>query len=159
MKKEKKVINDKPAYGRWVSVLAILIFIGFLIFRWTAKEETGSIAPKATTVAPAAGSESPKNKLEGKWQRTDGGYILDLSDAKSNGDITAGYFNPNPVNVGRALWQNNAGKLMLMVELQDRNYPGSIYNLEYVGSQNILKGTYFQAVEKMTYNVEFTPLN
>lgn len=160
MKKDKKITGTKPRYVRWVSVLALLVFAVFLISKWRDKEESVLITPAATPVTQSLGTaESSSNKLEGKWQRTDGGYILELSGAKSNGDITAAYFNPNPINVGRSLWQNNAGKLMVMVELQDKNYPGSVYNLEYSESQNSLKGTYFQAVEKMTYNVEFSRLN
>jgi uncharacterized protein (DUF2147 family) len=160
MKKDKKITSEKPRYVRWASVLALVVFAVFLISKWRNREESVLITPAATTVAPATGSvQSSSNKLEGKWQRTDGGYILELSGAQSNGDIRAAYFNPNPINVGRSLWQNSAGKLMVMVELQDKNYPGSVYNLEYLESQNILKGTYFQAVEKMTYDVEFTRLN
>lgn len=160
MKKDKKIAGKEPRYVRWASVLALLVFAVFLISKWRNRDESVLITPAATTVAPASGNaQSSSNKLEGKWQRSDGGYVLELSVAQSNGDIKASYFNPNPINVGRSLWQNNAGKLMVMVELQDKNYPGSVYNLEYVESQNILKGTYFQAVEQMTYNVEFTRLN
>jgi uncharacterized protein (DUF2147 family) len=160
MKKDKKTAGKEPRYVRWISVLALLVFAVFLISKWQNKEESVLITPAATPVAPASGNaQASSNKLEGKWQRTDGGYILELSGAQSNGDIKAAYYNPNPINVGRSLWQNNAGKLMLMVELQDKNYPGSVYNLEHFESQNTLKGTYFQAVEKMTYNVEFTRLN
>jgi uncharacterized protein (DUF2147 family) len=160
MKKDKKIAGKEPRYVRWASVLALLVFAVFLISKWRNRDESVLITPAATTVAPASGNaQSSSNKLEGKWQRSDGGYVLELSGAQSNGDIKASYFNPNPINVGRSLWQNNAGKLMVMVELQDKNYPGSVYNLEYVESQNRLKGTYFQAVEQMTYNVEFTRLN
>ena len=47
------------------------------------------------------------------------------------------------------------GKLYVMAELQDVNYPGSIYGLEYQVSTDHLVGTYYQAVEKNTYDVEF----
>ena len=45
---------------------------------------------------------------------------------------------------------------MVMIELQDQNYPGSIYTLEYQPQGDRLTGIYFQAVEKVSYNVEFT---
>ncbi len=160
MKKDKQIIRENPRYIRWLSVLALLVFAGFLISKWMKKEETGIIAPASAFVGPVnTVQENSKNKLEGKWQRIDGGYVLELSGAQSNGDIKAGYYNPNPINVGRALWQNDGGKLKVMVELQDKNYPGSVYNLEYNDSQNKLNGTYFQAVEKMTYKVQFARQN
>ena len=74
------------------------------------------------------------------------------------GLIDAGYFNPNPINVGKSAWQNKDGRLMVMVELQDQNYPGSLYNLEYQSHVDKLTGTYFQAVERVSYNVEFIRL-
>ena len=74
------------------------------------------------------------------------------------GKIAAAYFNPNPINVGRSIWQNNAGKIIVTVELQDVNYPGSLYTLEFHPNENYLAGTYYQAVEKVNYNVEFRRL-
>jgi hypothetical protein len=41
------------------------------------------------------------------------------------------------------------------VELRDMNYPGSIYRLRYDKATDRLKGTYFQAVERRTFNIEF----
>ena len=113
------------------------------------------------TPAPAAPSTAPvadKEKLVGRWQRTDGGYIIELKNPTPAGLIEAGYFNPNPINVGRSAWHSKNGRLMIMVELQDQNYPGSLYNLEYQSNVDKLTGTYFQAVERVSYNVEFIRL-
>ena len=46
-------------------------------------------------------------------------------------------------------------KITLMVELRDVNYPGSMYNLRYDPENDRLKETYFQAVQRETYDVEF----
>ena len=113
------------------------------------------------TPAPAAPSTAPvadKEKLVGRWQRTDGGYIIELKNPTQAGLIEAGYFNPNPIHVGKSAWQSKDGRLMIMVELQDQNYPGSLYNLEYQTQVDKLTGTYFQAVERVSYNVEFIRL-
>ena len=111
------------------------------------------------TPTPVASSKVPdvdKEKLVGRWQRTDGGYIIELKNPTQAGLIEAGYFNPNPIHVGKSAWQSKDGRLMIMVELQDQNYPGSLYNLEYQTQVDKLTGTYFQAVERVSYNVEFT---
>ena len=43
----------------------------------------------------------------------------------------------------------------MFVELRDVNYPGSAYNLRYDPKTDRLIGTYFQAVQRQTYDVEF----
>ncbi len=87
--------------------------------------------------------------------RPDGGYILEIRSASPDGKLDVGYFNPKSIHVGRAEWVEKDGKLYVMAELQDVNYPGSIYGLEYQVSTDHLVGTYYQAVEKNTYDVEF----
>jgi hypothetical protein len=93
--------------------------------------------------------------LEGRWVRPDGGYILELWDIKKDGSISAAYYNPRPIKVFSANWNHKDGKINLFVELRDFNYPGSKYNLQYDPKSDRLKGTYFQAVEKQTFNIEF----
>jgi hypothetical protein len=48
--------------------------------------------------------------------------------------------------------------LKVFVELRDVNYPGSIYQLTYDPAADRLRGTYFQAALRETYDVEFTRL-
>jgi hypothetical protein len=148
-----------PAKNKSRSILIaagiILAALAAYLF-WPPAETT--TAENNTTPAPVVTSNTPapdKEKLVGRWQRTDGGYILELRNPTTAGLIEAGYFNPNPINVGKAAWQNKDGRVMVMVELQDQNYPGSLYNLEYQSNLDKLAGTYFQAVEKVSYNVEF----
>jgi hypothetical protein len=93
--------------------------------------------------------------LEGSWIRTDGGYKIEIKEVSDDGKLTAAYFNPNPINVGSSGWQFKDKKLQIFVELQDKNYPGSLYNLNYNKKTKILEGTYYQAVAKQTFNVSF----
>ena len=93
--------------------------------------------------------------LEGRWVRPDGGYVLELRDIKKDGSVSAAYYNPRPINVFSAKWSQREGKINLFVELRDVNYPGSKYILQYEPGSDRLKGTYFQAVEKQTFNIEF----
>jgi hypothetical protein len=113
--------------------------------------------------AYAEGGNPPKKSqgqtdaqiLEGRWIRYDGGYVLELGEFKKDGSLKASYFNPRPIRVFSATWSRKDKKIHLFVELRDINYPGSKYNLEYDPKSDRLKGTYFQAVEKQTYDIEF----
>jgi hypothetical protein len=122
----------------------------------------GALWPVAGTVF--ADSENPPKqtqvqadvqRLEGRWVRPDGGYLLELRDIKKDGRLMAAYFNPRPIKVFSAKWSHEDGKINLFVELRDFNYPGSKYNLQYEPRADRLKGTYFQAVERQTFNIEF----
>jgi hypothetical protein len=91
----------------------------------------------------------------GRWVRPDGGYMLDLKEIGKDGTLKAAYFNPNPINVYRAELGCKQGAITIFVELRDVNYPGSTYNLIYDPETDRLVGTYFQAVQKVTFNIEF----
>jgi uncharacterized protein (DUF2147 family) len=93
--------------------------------------------------------------LKGKWQRPDGGYLLELKQLGKGGALKAAYFNPRPINVSRAELKRRGNELTVFVELRDVNYPGSRYSLQYDPGLDRLTGTYFQAVHGETYTVEF----
>jgi len=93
--------------------------------------------------------------LEGRWIRPDGGYVLQLGEIKKDGSLKASYFNPRSIKVFSSKWSRKEGEINLFVELRDINYPGSKYNLQYDPKTDRLIGTYFQAVEKQTFNIEF----
>lgn len=93
--------------------------------------------------------------LAGRWVRPDGGYLLEISDIGVGGVLKAAYFNPRPINVARAQWRKSEGGLELFVELRDLNYPGSQYTLLYDPATDRLRGTYYQAVVKEAYDIEF----
>ena len=44
---------------------------------------------------------------------------------------------------------------IVTIVLRDVNYPGSKYSLNYLPDRDILAGEYFQAVEGLTFYVEF----
>ena len=104
--------------------------------------------------AQVAGSLNAK-VLKGQWVRPDGGYILVLQDVVMDGVLTASYFNPQQIRVSEAFWTTVAGELRVFIELRDINYPGSKYNLHYDQATDRLQGTYFQALERQTYEIEF----
>lgn len=105
-------------------------------------------------------SKSPqktdKTLLVGNWVRTDAGYRILISQVNDDGSLNAKYFNPDPIKVGKANWAESYGGLKIIVELRDVNYPGSTYTLNYLPDRDILAGDYYQAVEGLTFYVEFT---
>lgn len=128
--------------------VAVVFFIALSsIVSSHAAAETGNGSREAAL--------SDFKRLEGKWQRPDGGYVLELSEIKPDGSLKATYFNPRPINVSRAELSRKDGKLVIFIELRDINYPGSTYNLHYDPRSDRLKGKYFQAVQGETYDIEF----
>lgn len=106
-----------------------------------------------------ADTNQKHQQLEGIWVRTDGEYKIEIKEAKPEGKLLAAYFNPNPINVGRAGWRMENEELQIFVELRDENYPGSIYQLAFDEETEMLQGTYYQAVVKQTYEVNFKKIN
>ena len=90
-----------------------------------------------------------------EWVRPDGGYVLSVTGIAEDGIATVGYFNPNPINVGRAEARIEGEVMGLFVEMQDKNYPGSTYTLAYDAKEDRLVGVYFQAVQGASYDVAF----
>ena len=129
-----------------VAACAVVLFV--LLFYGTA------LADQKQGTEESKGFSAAK-QLEGRWVRQDGGYILDLQNIRPDGKMKAFYFNPRNINVHEASWKFEGERLILYVELRDVNYPGSNYTLMYRAAQDLLWGSYFQAVQKQTMNVNF----
>jgi hypothetical protein len=91
----------------------------------------------------------------GRWVRSDGGYYLEFHYNEKDGKFTAAYYNPRPINVSKTELNHDKDTINIFVELRDVNYPGSTYALEYDTGTDRLTGTYFQAVNEVTYAIEF----
>ena len=138
----------------------MLFLIAVFIFSCNeAQEEDKTIGPQdpsAETVSPQQKTIPDKNKLVGNWTRTDAPYQIKITELLDDGTMKAGYFNPASINVSSAMWAVADGVLKIYIELKDENYPGSNYNLIYYPERDLLTGKYFQAVERVTYDVAFT---
>ena len=130
-------------------VLAVIYIVG------TVWPMVGAVYAESGIASKVSPGQTDVQRLEGRWVRPDGGYILELRDIKKDGSLMASYFNPRPIKVFSAKWSRKEGTINLFVEMRDVNYPGSKYNLQYEPGSDRLKGTYFQAVEKQTFNIEF----
>ncbi len=119
--------------------------------------------PDKNLAQPAAESTSTNQpavrpefaKLRGQWQRPDGGYVLEIRSIGDGGVIEAGYFNPSPIRVSKALAMKDAEGTKVFIELRDTGYPGCTYSLKYDPKTDQLYGEYFQAAMQQTYDVTF----
>jgi len=141
-------------------LLMLFVFIAVFIFSCKdaqdEKQETESQNTSSETVSLQQKTTPDKNKLIGEWTRTDASYQIKITELLDDGTMKAGYFNPTSINVGNAMWAFADGVLKIYIELRDENYPGSNYNLIYFPERDLLAGKYFQAVERVTYDVGFT---
>jgi len=143
--KEKRPQNNRNrSRGKlwWIGGLVLIVAIvgSYTLYRQIEK--------------PAQKQEIP-TELAGRWQRPDGGYILELTGIGPNGLVKASYFNPLSINVSRSRWEEKEGRLELFVELRDFHYPGSTCTLAYQPDRDRLVGIYYQAAIGQTFDVEF----
>jgi hypothetical protein len=111
------------------------------------------IAPLACYAAPD--TQSDLERLQGRWVRPDGGYVIEISGVQAEGTLDAAYFNPAVINVSRAAWRDENGILIIFIELNDTNYPGATYNLRYDQENDQLAGEYFQPLLQQTFDIFF----
>ena len=156
-KTKKNILKFRDLIG--ITIL-LLLFSGCSnpAKKETVSDEASTKTPekviKADSVtAPASATKEQLDRLKGKWQRTDGEYVLEIFAVKDDRTLNAGYFNPKPINVEKAIWLYKDGKLYIQVIFRDVNYPGSAYTLEYEAGKDYFFGQYFQAVEKINYDV------
>jgi hypothetical protein len=151
-----KPSSSSPALARhlfiWLTLVGIVAAIAWWL--WPVPPAPSPLAGGGSSmggsvVAPAA-DYSP---LVGKWQRSDGDYLIEIVSAAADGKLEAKYFNPGPIHVGKAMGVIDGGKLTALVELRDVNYPGSTYRLRHEGDK--MTGDYFQATQGETFQVEF----
>lgn len=113
----------------------------------------------ATNAAATPAQPNPAfEKITGRWERPDGGYILELRSVDAEGKVDAGYFNPSSINVAGARAYTEGGATRVFVELRDVNYPGCTYKLTYDAKTDQLYGQYYQATMQQIYEVTFARL-
>ena len=148
--------------GRWMAVagLALVALVALALLRRSPaagpddEEGPRRVAADAVSVEPVQGL--PFQRLQGRWLRSDGDYLLDLQWVGSDGRVEAAYFNPRPVQVSRAEALEDDGKIKLLVELRDVGYPGCVYTLHYAAETDRMTGSYYQAAMRESFTVEFS---
>ena len=127
--------------GRWLVPIGIgtLVLVGGLIMMWTVGQGTSqAVDIKAT--------------LLGQWHRIDGEYYIVINGIQADGTVQAEYYNPDPVHVGQA---HHTQETDMFIKLDDTNYPGSTYALNYNDKMQMLEGVYFNAATNQNYQVLF----
>src|SRR6266481_9853625 len=146
-------------------LLGVGLLLAFGFWEWktnhpAAPPATGASAQGTlTNLPPAAGAaQADFPKLNGRWQRPDGGYIIEVKSVREDGTMDAGYFNPKPIHVAKAQAARADGVVAVFIELRDLNYPGSTYTLTYDRESDQLKGVYYQALQQQRFEVVFERL-
>jgi hypothetical protein len=136
-----------------VSALAVMIF---LIHHWRSNGAHATVTPAARESAAPPETKPEFEILQGRWQRPDGGYVLEIRDIAASGKMTAAYFNPSPINVSQAQSALDGTTIKVFIELRDANYPGATYHLTHDPERDQLRGVYFQPALQQSFDVFFT---
>jgi len=80
---------------------------------------------------------------------------LVINAVDDKGNLDAGYFNPNNINVAKAKASIEEDQIKIYVEMQDVGYPGSNYTLTYDKENDRLVGVYYHAILKQKFNIYF----
>ena len=103
--KSRAQAGKRRMYAYMIKLLltvAIITAIAFFLLRGT-ETVAQSTAPQTTKESVAVpGARAGFDRLQGRWQRPDGGYILEIREIDGSGKMVAAYFNPRPINVSRA---------------------------------------------------------
>ena len=76
--------------------------------------------------------------IAGEWQRTDGSYLVTVSNVQTDGTATVAYFNPRPIHVEQGAITTQEGLVKLFIQLRDKGYEGSTYTLYYYAEKDAL---------------------
>jgi uncharacterized protein (DUF2147 family) len=175
-RRRKKRKNDEPVVQparrrKWVPIVATLLGVGLVaavIFSNLPSRESedakslaqskpvAATSPAASDKAATTTSSKPNfERLTGRWQRPDGGYVVEVKSVDEHGKMDVSYFNPKRINVAKAEASQDGATTKVFVELRDANYPGSTYNLIYEPESDQLQGIYYQAALQQQFEVVF----
>lgn len=124
----------------------LLFFVNFFLFI------PGPVC--ADEVEPSI-AKTDYSILAGKWQRTDGNYLIKVSDVQVEEQAIVTYFNPRSIHVATATISTEKELIKLFIKFQDKGYEGSTYRLYYFAKKDALLGFYYQAPMDKTFEVIF----
>ena len=139
--------RDTRRASAWVKALALGLAAVVLV-----------VAVVVLVQERGGGTVNPYAVLQGTWRRINEQYVLEIRSAAADGTLEAGYFSSGPVRVARATASRSGGAAKVFVLLDDPNNPGyrgCTYDLVYDPQQDLLVGTYFQAVQGERYEIAF----
>jgi uncharacterized protein (DUF2147 family) len=95
----------------------------------------------------------------GTWTRVQGGYELEIKAIEASGKMKVAYLNPRAgryIHIAEAKATSDQGAINIFVKMEDRDYPGSYYQLSLDKKNNNLNGKYFHAPSGKIMDVTFT---
>ena len=132
--------------GRLLGIALVLCAIG----------HAGAQGPAPASKPPAvAADRAGLEVLKGAWVRPDGGYVIVIKSVGAAGELDAMYYNPNPLPFAKAQARRDGQLLRAEFELRAGGYAGSTYTQGYDSATDRLKGIYYQAVARQTFEVIF----
>ena len=138
-----------------ISVVAGLVGLA-LAWAVTGIATAQNAVPATTGVtSPPIAGQANFDTLHGTWIRPDGGYRIVIRNTAENGQIEAMYFNPTELPFAKAQASRQNAQLRVFFELRAGGYNGSTYDLVYDPASDRLKGVYYQAVVKQSFDVYF----
>jgi hypothetical protein len=140
----------KPMHRINTSLVIVSLTAAAGVFLAQAEPLPGAPAASSISASPAAFASLP-----GRWVRPDGGYVITIKSVDASGKLGASYANPSPLPFYAAMATADGGALKVFFELRAGGYSGSTYTLNYDTAGDQLKGTYYQAVARQTYEVLF----
>jgi hypothetical protein len=162
MEKRKGKSVAKAARQRMYIHMAVLVLVFaaiaagvFFLFHAKGTGAQSTAPPKAKGSVAAPQAKAGFDRLKGRWQRPDGGYVIDIREVAADGKMSAAYFNPRPINVSQAEAALDGNTLKVFIELRDVNYPGATYRLSYDPGSDQLRGVYHQPALQQIFQVFF----
>jgi hypothetical protein len=150
-------VSQKSKSIKYLILLASLcLVIIAVIVIWKIRNDINEVY-SPSQVNSAVQKVSPQMAdLIGRWQRTEGGYVIEIRAVDAGGILDASYYNPKPIHVSHSEAKDSGGLLGIYIELWDENYPGSTYELVYDPARDLLYGTYFTPVAGQSFEVIFS---
>ena len=143
-------LDFKTVKNKHIGIVLSLIVAGLLLALIMTYAN-----PEKNIIVPGTKQDGFYERLQGKWMRPDGGYIIAIMNVSQDGNVGCSYFNPNPIHVSQAKASIEGKNIKLFIELQDTGYPGCTYNLTYDPVSDQLKGIYYQAALQQSYEILF----
>ncbi len=162
-KHRKKQTPGSPRRGshsaRRVVITAVVVVAAAAALWWAKSDRGGTAADadlsKGDQSSVALSSPEFSQRLIGRWQRMDAGYVIDIRSIDPDGSVDAAYLNPNSIHVSQARVSDEEGALDLFLELMDVGYPGATYKLRYSPEYDALVGLYHQPTAGQDFEVAF----
>ncbi len=152
-RKHKSVPSHGPKLN--IRMLLLLLLVGAVVVTgvWYLKSrDSGAQAPASAVV------QTDFQLLRGRWRRSDSDYVLVIKRIDDSGRMDAAYVNPRSIRVNKAEASRQGDFLKVSIELRDEGYPGSTYELTYDQKGGVLRGKYYQAAIKETFDVVFVKM-